>query len=184
MIVEIRELAEKSDNPKHLSTSYFMHAMQIFMGTLSSNQKLEISDADEIIMKLKKALEISENINDLKGQITTKNMLSLLYGVLKDHKKAIEIQKEIIDIEEIINPQNGAIKTYHQLVLIYSRMGDYTNAIKYVNNKGIEKIKYHNATTIDVALILAEFSFVSPNGKVVLSIKIFMQIIKTNIPPI
>ena len=52
------------------------------------------------------------------------------------------------------------------------------------NKKGIEKIRYHKATTIDVALIFSEFSFVSPNGKVSLSIKIFIQTIKINIPPI
>ena len=53
-----------------------------------------------------------------------------------------------------------------------------------LNKKGIEKSRYHKATTIDVALIFSEFSFESPNGKTSLSIKILIQTININIPPI
>ena len=55
---------------------------------------------------------------------------------------------------------------------------------RWHNIKGIEKTRYQIATTIEVALIFSAFSFESPNGKALLSINTFIQIIKINIPPI
>ena len=72
--------------------------------------------------------------------------------------------------------------------LIFARLLEVSSILFLIsffkeNKKGIEKIKYHKLTTIEVALIFSAFSFESPNGKTLLSINTFIQIIKINIPP-
>ncbi len=129
----IKELAKKSDNPKHLAAGYAMHALQIFMEGFNTSGELDKSNLKKVKSLLEKSMAINKNINDLKNLAKGKGMMVMLFGLIGDFKKSISLSEELIALGKKVDDKPEMMKSYMNIAMTYDRMGDYTNAIKYIN---------------------------------------------------
>ena len=129
----IKELAKKSDNPKHLAAGHSMHAMQIFMEGFNASGELDKSNLKKATSLIEKSIAIYENINDLKNVAKLKGSLATILGVNGDFKKSISLIQEVIALDKKVDDKPEMMKSFMNISMVYNRMGDYTNAIKYIN---------------------------------------------------
>ena len=156
MTDEIIELAEKSDNAKHLTFGYFNRALQSLFKGLGLGSEEKGPGVDEklladILLNANKSLEICEENDDIKGQLKSKSLIGMALQQAKSYQEALLIFEEMNDIYKKINDEMELIKNYNMIAMTYNEMGDYSNAIKFLD----KEISYYNSNNKSFMIVMA-----------------------------
>ena len=168
MTDEIIESAEKSNTPKYLAYAYVMKAMQSFykMLGLGSKEKKDVNDEllEEIMLNANKSLEICKEVNDMKGQIASRNIMAISLQSAERYQESLIMLKEIHDIYKKIDDKIEIIKNYNLISMIYNTMGDYSNAIKFLDRE-LEYYESNNKSFMAVMALYQKMEATLKQGK-------------------
>ena len=163
----IIEVAQKVNTPKYLAIAYFNKSIKSFikMTSLSLTKDKDENDrlVDEIILNANKSIAISEEQNDLQGQIGPKNFMAIALQSSERYKEALLILKEMNDISGKIDDENQIGKNNSIAAFIYGRMGDYSSAIKFLN-KELENYKSSNQPFLGVMALFQKIDAIIKQG--------------------
>ena len=168
MTDEIIESAEKSNTHKYLAYAYVMKAMQSFykMLGLGSKEKKDVNDEllEEIMLNANKSLEICKEVNDMKGQIASRNIMAISLQSAERYQESLIMLKEIHDIYKKIDDKIEIIKNYNLISMIYNTMGDYSNAIKFLDRE-LEYYESNNKSFMAVMALYQKMEATLKQGK-------------------
>jgi len=163
-------LSEKSNIPKYSAYAYSMKAMQSFIKGLGLGVKergdriLNDETLEEIILNASKSLEICKEINDMKGQIASRNIMAISLQSAERYQESLIMLKEMHDIYKKIDDKTEIIKNYNLISMIYNTMGDYSNAIKFLDRE-LEYYESNNKSFMAVMALYQKMEAILKQGK-------------------
>jgi len=81
-----------------------------------------------------KALNIFEEIADIKRKAKALNNIGLIYYDLGDKEKCLDYYKKSLDLNNQINDKKGQVTALSNIGIIYSDKGSYQEALRYFNS--------------------------------------------------